>query len=65
MSESANERRLDPLVVPDWDCLIQYLEAHRDLSLDGDEWEGATAVIDWLQSMIEEIRHNKELYGKT
>lgn len=41
----------------DTDSLIGYLEARRDLSLLGDEdWEGATAVIDWLKSYFEDIR---------
>ena len=36
------------------DCLIAYLEARRDQAGFNDaEWEGATAVIDWLKSQFE------------
>lgn len=51
-------RRLRSVVVQDADSLVAYLEARRDLFLDGEEWEGATAAIDWLKSMIEYMRHN-------
>ncbi len=40
------------VVIPDAESLIEYLEARRDLSLNGEQWEGATAVIEWLQAQI-------------
>ncbi len=40
----------------DTECVIDYMEARRDLAgLTGDEWDGATAVIDWLKSYFDEI----------
>lgn len=56
-------RRLRSVVVPDVDCLISYLDARRDLSLDGEQWEGATAAINWLLSIIEDIRPNVKAEG--
>ena len=41
----------------DPECLVDYLEARRDLAgLVDSEWDGATAVIDWLKSYFEEMK---------
>ncbi len=40
----------------DTECLILYLEERRDMQdWSDEEWEAATAVIDWLQSYLEEM----------
>ncbi len=44
------------VVIPDADALVAYLEARRDMSLGGEQWDGATAVIEWLRLQIEEIK---------
>uniref|UniRef100_A0A6H2A4W2 Uncharacterized protein n=1 Tax=viral metagenome TaxID=1070528 RepID=A0A6H2A4W2_9ZZZZ len=44
-------------MTPDYDCLIQYLEARRDMQgWTDDEWNAATCVIDWLKSELEELK---------
>ena len=43
-------------MTPDYDCLIAYLEARRDMqSWTDEEWDVATCVIDWLKSQLEEL----------
>ena len=41
-------------MTPNNDCLIQYLEARRDMQgWPDEEWNAATNVIDWLKSQLE------------
>lgn len=43
-------------MTPDYECLIAYLEARRDMqSWTDEEWDVATCVIDWLKSQLEEL----------
>ena len=43
-------------MTPDYDCLIGYLEARREMQgWSDEEWDAATCVIDWLKVELEEL----------